>query len=167
MKKVEKKMRTGNVRKYVKSMLTKYLGVFIILIGVLVYNLGSIIVWHGLAIAGLLLSALGFYVGIGQLLNTEFTLKVAMVLNFFLPGLGFAYCREWYFVLGGGALFIATLHPQFPCSTIPSAIGLAIINPSILTLQQIISGICFTSAVLILTYFSAKVHERTRNGGDR
>lgn len=160
-------MRTGNVRKYVKSMLTKYLGVFIILIGVLVYNLGSIIVWYGLAIAGLLLFALGFYVGIGQLLSIEFNPKVATVLNFFLPGLGFAYCREWYFVLGGGALFIATLHPRFPCYTILSIIASAITNPSLLTLQQIISATSFTSAVLILTYFSVKVHERTRKGGDK
>jgi len=160
-------MRTGNVRKYVKSVLTRYLGAFIILIGVLVYSLGSIIVWHGLAIAGLLLSAFGSLVGIGQLLSTEFNPKVAMVLNFLFPGLGFVYLRKWYFVLGGGALFIASLDPRFPCYTTLSIILLTITNPSILTLQQIISGICFTSVLLILTYFSAKVHERPPKGGDK
>ena len=143
----------GKMRKYI----SKYLGIFILLVGVLLYKLGNIASSHGLAVTGLLLSSLGFFVAIVEVLQMKLNHpEVAMVLNFFIPGLGFMYSRRWYFSLGGAVLFMASLHPQFPLFPILKIIAIAITNPSVLTLTEIILALCWGSLLAALAYFATK-----------
>ena len=153
------------VRKYMVLVARKYLAVFIFLVGVLVYSLGTVVSWHGLAVAGLVLSSFGIVVGIGWVLSLELNPLVAMGLNFFVPGLGFVHCRRWYFYLVGAVLFIASLTPQFPFLTIPGIVATVITSRiSALTLQTVVLALCLNSLLAVLAYFAAKYVEKSEGG---
>lgn len=155
----------GKVRKNLVLIIRKYLVVFIFLVGVLLYNLSAFMFWHGLAVAGLVLSAVGIWVGIMQLLYLELNPLVAMGLNFFLPGLGFMHCRRWYFYLIGVVLFLASLGSPFSSFTIPWIIGAAITPRylSVLTPQKVILVLCLNSLLAVLAYFAAKYVEKSES----
>lgn len=158
-------MEMRKVRKYMVLVARKYLAVFIFLVGVPVYSLGAVVSWHGLAVAGLVLSSFGIFVGIGRVLSLELNPLVAMGLNFFVPGLGFVHCRRWYFYLVGAVLFIASLSPQFPFLTIPGIVATAIANLSALTLQTVFLALCLNSLLAVLAYFAAKYVKKSEGGG--
>lgn len=82
--------------------------------------------------------------------------KIAVALNFLLPGLGFIYCQKSYLILGGLVLSFAFVTPQLSRFTVPSIIIIAITNLSTLTLQQVFLGIFLSSLFAILGYFPAK-----------
>lgn len=144
------------VRKHIGSMVKKCLGIFILLVGVLLYVLGGVTSWPSLAIAGQIIVAFGVYIGLVQVLHIKLNPKVAMALNFFWPGLGFAYCRRWYFYLGGAVLFFATMFPEFSWFIILGIIEKAITKSSALTRDMVISALFLDSLLAVSAYFAAK-----------
>ncbi|MCK4482300.1 hypothetical protein KAU55_03675 [Candidatus Bathyarchaeota archaeon] len=112
---------------------------------------------------GIVLLVVSFSGGTMKLLSTKINPNIAMALNFFLPGLGFVYCRRVYFYLIGAILFVATMGP-LSWFTIPNIIGTAITNLSALSLQKVILALLLNSLLGVLAYFAAEYVKKSEGG---
>jgi hypothetical protein len=149
---IEKKKKKATMKEALR------IGSFMLLtlVGVLLY-------WVVSPVWGISLIALGFFTTILEILVTELNPKIAMAMNFFLPGLGFIHCQKRCLILGGLVLCLAFMTPQLSGFTVPSIIITAITKLSTLTLQQVFLGIFSSSLFAVLGYFSAKrAKNRTR-----